>query len=309
MQGAFVQDGSWWWHRTAELLQAQDMTSVAPALPSCGETGTPGGASGPGLTEDVAAVRGVLTSSDESTVIVAHSYGGIVVAEAAAGVNAVRHLVLVSSYLPEAGQSLSEFGDSDGASAPFLDVDLETGTFGVRPELLVETFLQDCDSDVQAQAQAAARLARQSVQVTAQPVGAAAWKRTPSTYLVCTQDRGTPPRLQGEFRASRRDDGRARHRPPPLPVAAGPPSGTCCWACDAPSGDGSARPAAPLASPEGCSGRTSAHRTSSWTPMRRSTGATSRHCSTCSVTTWTGRTATTGSSGRLLSSSTGSASG
>jgi len=127
----------------------------------------------------------------------------------------------VSSYLPEAGQSLSEFGDSDGASAPFLDVDLETGTFGVRPELLVETFLQDCDSDVQAQAQAAARLARQSVQVTAQPVGAAAWKRTSSTYLVCTQDRGTPPRLQGEFRASRRDDGRARHRPPPLPVAAG----------------------------------------------------------------------------------------
>ena len=118
MHGACVQDGSWWWHRTAELLQAQDMTSVAPALPSCGETGTPGGAGGPGLTEDVAAVRGVLTSSDESTVIVAHSYGGIVVAEAAAGVNAVRHLVLVSSYLPEVGQSLSEFGDSDGDGAP-----------------------------------------------------------------------------------------------------------------------------------------------------------------------------------------------
>ncbi len=186
MQGAFVQDGSWWWHRTAELLQAQDMTSVAPALPSCGETGTPGGAGGPGLTEDVAAVRGVLTSSDESTVIVAHSYGGIVVAEAAAGVNAVRHLVLVSSYLPEVGQSLSEFGDSDGASAPFLDVDLETGTFGVRPELLVETFLQDCDSEVQAQA--AARLARQSVQVTAQPVGAAAWSELhrPTSYAPST---------------------------------------------------------------------------------------------------------------------------
>lgn len=199
VHGACVQDGSWWWHRTAELLQAHEITSVAPALPSCGEAGTPGGAGGPGLTEDVAAVREVLTSSDEPTVVVAHSYGGIVTAEAADAVNAVRHLVLVSSYLPEVGQSLSEFGDSDGdgAPAPFLDVDLEAGTFGVRPELLVETFLQDCDRDIQAQAML--RLAHQSVQVTAQPVGAAAWKHIPSTYLVCTRDRGTPARLQRAF--------------------------------------------------------------------------------------------------------------
>ena len=64
----------------------------------------------PGLAEDVAAVRHVLTASDEPTVVVAHSYGGIVTAEAATGVEAVRHLLLVSSYLPEAGQSLSSFG-------------------------------------------------------------------------------------------------------------------------------------------------------------------------------------------------------
>lgn len=199
VHGACVQDGTWWWHRTAELLQAHGINSSAPALPSCGETGTPGGADGPGLTEDVAAVRAVLTSSDEPTIVIAHSYGGMVTAEAAAGVDAVRHLVLVSSYLPEVGQSLSEFGDGDGdgAPAPFLDVDLEAGTFGVRPELLVETFLQDCDRDVQAQA--AGRLARQSVQVTGQPVGAAAWRHIPSTYLVCAQDRGTPPRLQRTF--------------------------------------------------------------------------------------------------------------
>jgi len=88
--------------------------------------------------------------------------------------------LLVSSYLPEVGQSLSEFGD--GSPAPFLDVDPDAGTFGVRPELLVDTFLQDCDPEVQAQA--AHHLARQSVQVTGQPVGAAAWQHVPSTYLV-----------------------------------------------------------------------------------------------------------------------------
>jgi pimeloyl-ACP methyl ester carboxylesterase len=195
VHGACVRDGSWWWHRTADLLQERGVPSVAPALPSCGEAGVPGGAGGPGLAEDVTAVRQVLQGGDEPTIVVAHSYGGIVTAEAAAGVASVRHLLLVSSYLPEVGQCLSEFGD--GNPAPFLDVDPDAGTFGVRPELLVDTFLQDCDPDVQAQA--SQHLARQSVQVTAQPVGASAWKQVPSTYLVCAQDKGTPPRLQREF--------------------------------------------------------------------------------------------------------------
>ncbi|MDH6222419.1 alpha/beta fold hydrolase [Streptomyces pseudovenezuelae] len=197
VHGACVRDGSWWWHRTAELLRERGVSSVAPALPSCGEAGLPVGVGvdGPGLPEDVAAVRQVLQGSDEPTIVVAHSYGGIITAEAAAGIESVRHLLLVSSYLPEVGQSLSEFGD--GGPAPFLDVDPDAGTFGVRPELLVDTFLQDCDSEVQAQA--ADHLARQNLQVTGQPVGAAAWQQVPSTYLACTQDRGTPMRLQHEF--------------------------------------------------------------------------------------------------------------
>ncbi|GAA2591504.1 alpha/beta hydrolase [Streptomyces axinellae] len=195
VHGACVRDGSWWWHRTAGLLRERGVLSVAPPLPSCGETGVPGGAAGQGLSEDVAAVREALLDGDEPTIVVAHSYGGIVTAEAAAGVGSVRHLVLVSSYLPEPGQSLSDFGDAD--PAPFLDVDPGAGTFGVRPELLVDTFLQDCDPEVQARA--AGHLARQSVRVTGEPVGAAAWQQVPSTYLVCAQDRGTPPRLQREF--------------------------------------------------------------------------------------------------------------
>ncbi len=194
VHGACVRDGSWWWHRTAGLLQERGVLSVAPALPSCGEAGLPVGTGGAGLPEDVAAVRQVLQDGDEPTVVVAHSYGGVVVAEAAAGVGSVRHLLLVASVLPEVGQSLSDFGD--GSPAPYLEVD-PAGTFGVRPELLVETFLQDCDPKLQAQA--ADHLARQSVQVTGQPVGAAAWQQVPSTYLVCGQDRGTPAHLQREF--------------------------------------------------------------------------------------------------------------
>jgi pimeloyl-ACP methyl ester carboxylesterase len=158
VHGACVKDGSWWWHPTGELLAERGVASEAPALPSCGETGALPDAQGPYLAEDVASVRQVLTASDEPALVAAHSYGGIVTAEAAAGVEAVRHLLLVSSYLPEVGQSLSSFGGEE--PAPFLDIDPEDGTFTVRRETLAETFLQDCDPDIQRQA--IDRTARQS---------------------------------------------------------------------------------------------------------------------------------------------------
>jgi pimeloyl-ACP methyl ester carboxylesterase len=195
VHGACVQDGSWWWHRTGDLLAEQGLASDAPALPSCGETGEPVDAGGPGLAEDVAAVRHVLTASDEPTVVVAHSYGGIVTAEAAAGVEAVRHLLLVSSYLPEVGQSLSSFGGDE--PAPFLDIDPGGGTFTVRPDALAEMFLQDCDPEIQRAA--TEKTARQSLSVLEQPVQSAAWQDVPSTYLVCAQDQGTPAEFQREF--------------------------------------------------------------------------------------------------------------
>ena len=178
-----------------ELLAERGVASEAPVLPSCGETGKRMDAQGPGLAEDVASVRDVLIASDEPTVVVAHSYGGIVTAEAAAGVDAVRHLLLVSSYLPDVGQSLSSFGSEE--PAPFLDIDPEGGTFAVRPEALAETFLQDCDPDIQRQAMD--KTARQSLAVLDQPVNSAAWQHVPSTYLVCAEDKGTPAELQREF--------------------------------------------------------------------------------------------------------------
>lgn len=137
----------------------------------------------------------MLTASDEPVVVVAHSYGGIVTAEAAAGIDAVRHLLLVSSYLPEVGPSLSSFGAEE--PAPFLDIDPEGGTFTVRPDALAQTFLQDCGSEIQRQA--TDKTARQSLAVLQQPVQSAAWRHVPSTYLVCADDRGTPADRQRRF--------------------------------------------------------------------------------------------------------------
>ncbi|GAB3806914.1 alpha/beta fold hydrolase [Micromonospora zhanjiangensis] len=191
VHGACVRDGDWWWHRVADLLDRRGVTSVAPPLPSCGETGSAPGTTGPSLPDDVAAVRQLLAAGAEPTVVVAHSYGGVVAGDAAAGLPQVGHLLYITSFLPEVGESLASFGD--GSPAPYLDVRPD-GTFGVRPELATATFLQDCDpADVE---QAHARLVRQSVAVTGQPVRAAAWRDVPSTYLVCARDNGTPPAVQ-----------------------------------------------------------------------------------------------------------------
>jgi pimeloyl-ACP methyl ester carboxylesterase len=212
VHGACVRDGEWWWHRTAEQLRARGVASAAPALPSCGESAAaPVGWQGPGLTEDIAAVRHVLSASSEPTIVVAHSYGGIVTAQAAVGIGAVRHILLVSSYLAEPGESLSSFGD--GTPAPFLDVDAEAGTFGVRPEALADTFLADCPPRIVSEAMD--HLARQSLSVTQQPVTASVWPQVPSTYLVCTQDQGTPVHAQREFarRATRVLEVEAGHHP------------------------------------------------------------------------------------------------
>jgi pimeloyl-ACP methyl ester carboxylesterase len=137
----------------------------------------------------------VLKASGQPTVVVAHSYGGIVTAEAAVGVDGVRHVLLVSSYLPEVGQSLSSFGGEE--PAPFLDIDPEGGTFTVRPDALAETFLQDCAPEIQREAPN--KTARQSLAVLGEPVRAAVWSQVPSTYLVCAEDRGTPAERQREF--------------------------------------------------------------------------------------------------------------
>ncbi|AGL16237.1 hypothetical protein L083_2727 [Actinoplanes sp. N902-109] len=145
-------------------------------------------------------MRAALTGSDEPTILVGHSYGGIVAAEAAVGAPAVQHMVFLSSYLPEPGESLSTFGAPE--PPPFLDFDPESGTFGAVPELFAETFMQDCPPQLTREGEH--RLIRQTIAVTQQPVRQVAWHDTPTTYIVCADDRGTPAAAQREF--SRRAD-------------------------------------------------------------------------------------------------------
>ncbi|MEV5296324.1 alpha/beta fold hydrolase [Amycolatopsis methanolica] len=101
VHGALVGDAAWWWSRMTPLLPE----SVAVELPSRGGGGD--------LYADVAAVRAAL--DDGPAVLCGHSYGGVVMTEAAADHRAARHLVYVGSYLPDVGESLA---DVTGGVAP-----------------------------------------------------------------------------------------------------------------------------------------------------------------------------------------------
>ena len=105
VHGALVFDGAWWWHRMVEPLAAMGLGSRAVELPSCVASA---GALGD-MYADADAVRTALDEEDEAVVLVGHSYGGMVITDAAAGHECVRLLVYVSSLMPERVVTLSSY--------------------------------------------------------------------------------------------------------------------------------------------------------------------------------------------------------
>jgi len=180
VHGALVRDGAWWWQRTAELL---DLRSHSVALPSCEGEG--------GLAEDATALRHALDQVG-SAIVVGHSYGGTVIAEAGQHPS-VSRLVYVSSYLPEVGEAQAGImsGEADPVSIAMdgdrLRLDgYDASSFGAR-------FLQDAPDAVD---DAWARTVSQSAAAFMTPTTQAGWQGVDSTYLVCTSDKSTSVELQ-----------------------------------------------------------------------------------------------------------------
>lgn len=198
IHGALVRDGAWWWQRTATLLEERTgITSYALALPSCGES-SPDETAG-GLVADAAALRQALDRVDEA-IVVGHSYGGTVIAEAGRH-PAVAHLLYVSSYLPDVGQAQGTI--MSGEPDPVTVGDVGDGVVGVQgydAASFGQRFLQDTDPCVQQEAWD--RVTAQAVASFGTPTTAAGWQDVDSTYLVCGEDRSTSLELQ-HFHAAR----------------------------------------------------------------------------------------------------------
>src|SRR5215213_7068765 len=166
VHGALVFDGAWWWQRMVEPLATLGLGSRALELPSC--VAPPGASWGTvgDMYADADAVRAALEEEDGPVVLVGHSYGGMLITDAAAGHGNVEHLVYVTSVMPERDETLAGLGGGR-EPGPWMDPRPEDGTMGVKAELLPEAFMQDCDEA--AVAGALERLTRQPLASSGRP--------------------------------------------------------------------------------------------------------------------------------------------
>jgi pimeloyl-ACP methyl ester carboxylesterase len=181
--------GPWAWSRVAGPLRERGFDVHTVANPSSG----PDPSSLGDLYDDAENLRRTLASIDGEVLLVAHSYGGAVATEGAAGADNVMRIVYITAFMLDEGESL--FAMVGGVEPDWWVKDAdETSVTTSRP---VEIFFNDCD-DADA-ADAASRLEPQSLPSLKQPVRSVAWRLIPATYVICEQDNAIPVFMQEQL--------------------------------------------------------------------------------------------------------------
>jgi pimeloyl-ACP methyl ester carboxylesterase len=146
------------------------------------------------FADDVAATRRVLAMQDGPTVLVAHSFGGMILTEAGVDPN-VTALVYVAARAPDAGENypaLAKRFPAPPASAGLV-------TFQGFSQLSEAAFLNDFANGVNP-ARARLLFAVQASNAATLPATAmttvAAWRSKPSWYAVSREDRTINPGLE-----------------------------------------------------------------------------------------------------------------
>src|SRR5439155_1577630 len=167
-------------------------------LPSC---------SAPGPTVDVhddaRLVRAALDDIGAPIVLVANSYGGAVISEAALGHPRVKRLVYIAALMPQPDERF--FDILSGLQSGLTDAVqlLEDGRLAFDADL-------DLDASFQQSSAAERDFIRphlgRPMSMGADPdvsLHAVAWKTIPSTYVVCGEDQALPPDTQREWAEQR----------------------------------------------------------------------------------------------------------
>jgi pimeloyl-ACP methyl ester carboxylesterase len=168
--GAF--HGSWCFEPLVAELKAQGATIALVDLPLTD------------LTEDAAAVTEVLDTIEGPVILLGHSYGGAVVT-VAGNHPSVERLVYLAALGPDAGELGS--GGPMTIGEEFL-LTMRVGDDGlpfIDPEFAAQIFYPDIDPDEAARWATKLRPGNTGGSVV---VEKAAWRSTPSTYVVCTDD-------------------------------------------------------------------------------------------------------------------------
>jgi pimeloyl-ACP methyl ester carboxylesterase len=182
--GAF--QGAWAWRKVQDRLVPMGWTVRTVELPSVAPKGGPRH----GMLDDAAAVRRHLEASDGPVVVVAHSYGGMPVTQAAAGLPQVRHIVYLAGFQLDVGDSLLGVA---GEPPPWWIVDGDT----IEVDRPVEIFYGDVAPDDAAWTEN--QLLPSSYTTVTESLTVAAWRNIPSTYVLCEHDQALPPPTQEQM--------------------------------------------------------------------------------------------------------------
>ncbi len=180
--------GAWCFAALQAELDKRGVPSYAVDLPGHGISDRPLG----DLRGDAACVADVVERLATDVVLVGHSYGGAVITEAAMHTERVRHLVYLTAFVLDEGESLSSIPILESAPAQQIiglgkaRRTLEDGTIALDPVAAIPALYGCCEAAVQQAA--VARLSPQPKASFAQSVTGAPWKRLPSTYVRCTED-------------------------------------------------------------------------------------------------------------------------
>jgi len=193
VHGAFAESASW--NGVIERLQAEALEVVAVANPLRSVVG------------DAAYVRDVIASIGKPVVLVGHSYGGIVITEAAAAKNFISGLVYVCAFAPEHGEDAfvlsTKFPGSTLAEA-LAAYPLSTGgsEFVIRQDLFHRQFAADVPETQAAIMAATQRPVTQTALTEGLPSSTPAWKSIPSWFVYGAEDFNIPATLH-RFMAER----------------------------------------------------------------------------------------------------------
>ena len=182
------------WNDSVETLQKKGYTALAVATPLRS------------LHGDAAYLRSVLASISGPIVLVGHSYGGMVLTNAATGNPNVKALVYIAAFAPDEGETQIELilkNEGSQISPATLTVRPYPGgglDSYITPSLFRQIFAQDVSEKTAAIMAATQRPFELAIleEVSGEP----AWKNIPSWYLVATEDRAIPPTTQ-RFMAER----------------------------------------------------------------------------------------------------------
>ena len=193
VHGAFAESASW--SAVVEQLQSRGLEIVAAANPL---RSVPG---------DAAYVRDVISGIGSPVVLVGHSYGGLVITEAAAGNDAVVGLVYVAGFAADHGESafqLSTMFPGSTLADALVAWPVSTGgnEFAIRRDVFPAQFAADVPAAEAAVMGATQRPVTEAALAEGLPADTPGWRQVPSWFVFGDADLNIPVALH-RFMADR----------------------------------------------------------------------------------------------------------